>query len=87
MTVPQLKKQLHDAIDDTENEALLKAINALLASGAKHPELILPGEPMSEETFISLVNEAEEDYKAGKYFSHEDVLKEVAKWGKKKSTK
>lgn len=84
MTVAQLKKKLHSAIDASENEALLKAINELLSKNLRHAELLLPGKPMTENTLKSIVAEAEAEYKAGNSYSHDEILKMTKQWGKKK---
>lgn len=87
MTVNQLKKKLHNAIDENENEALLKAINLLLKSESRHAELVIPGKPMTEETLRGLVQESEADYKAGYFYTHDEVLELAKQWKKKKPTK
>lgn len=63
-----LRKKTIDYINRTEDEDLLTEV-ALLLSGEKRPCSYTP------EEFVSVLAEAEEDYKAGRYITQEEMRK------------
>lgn len=72
MSFIELKKILVSKIAETEDEELLKMVYRLLNSGSDVYQL-------SEEQ-ASILNEAQAEYKAGNYITHDELLKELNKW-------
>jgi predicted transcriptional regulator len=73
-----VKQELHQLIDDCDNELLLTEAKELLLSSTVQDWW----EELSEEDKNS-VFESEADYKKGEYVSHEELMKQFAKWKKK----
>ena len=72
MTLVELKKSLHEKIDNLNDEAYLEMINDIISS--KDEVFIVP-EYMKEG-----IREGQEDIKNGRVFTTEDFEKRYEKW-------
>lgn len=75
MTTLDLKKQLIDKINSTQNDLLLAEVYRLLDMEITDEELY----KLNEEQ-LSEVAEAREQFKNGEYYTDEEVTKEIDKW-------
>lgn len=75
MTLLELKKSIHEKIEDVTDEHLLEEIASIL--NKKKNVFIIP-EHMKEG-----IRQGEEDIRNGRFYTMEDFEKKYAKWLKK----
>jgi hypothetical protein len=73
----QIKKELHQLIDNCENEILTEAKDLLQSESANDwwDEL--------SETDKDLLMESEKEYEKGKFITHASLMQEFKEWKKK----
>lgn len=77
MGTSQLKKELHEFIDNAD-ERLLYLVYGLFQ--ADQQDYTLPGKPMSEDVLKSRVRAAKARIKAGQFTTQEDLEREMEEW-------
>jgi hypothetical protein len=78
MLTQQMKKELIDKINSTEDENILEEVYRILEMGTKEAEMIV----LSEEQ-KNAIDRGIEDFEEGKYLSNEDANHEIDQWLKK----
>ncbi|MBK5214666.1 MAG: hypothetical protein JJE55_13505 [Flavobacteriaceae bacterium] len=76
METAELKKKLIAKINDTQNSEILESIMRLLEIHAEEVYIL-------NDAQIAAIEEAREDYRNGRYTTHEEVQKDIKKWLKK----
>jgi len=74
-----IKNELHQLIDNCDNELLLSEAKTLLES---EKEIKDWWDELTEED-KTLVMESEAEYEKGKYISHKDLMQQAEAWKKK----
>lgn len=77
METSELKRKLIAKINDTENNEILESMMRLLEIQAEEDVYIL------NDAQLAAIEEAREDYRNGRYSTHEEVQKEIKEWLKK----
>jgi len=72
MTLVELKKSIHERVDNLDNEGLLEMVNAILL---QNDEVFIIPEHMKEG-----IKQGEQDIKNGDVYSMEDFEKKYEKW-------
>lgn len=74
-------------INNTNYDNFIQILESLKAMGVinnylptKKNEHVLPGKELSDEDIIQIVEESEQDFKAGNFLSHEEVKKRFNQW-------
>lgn len=78
MSIIEEKYQIIQKIINLDDQKSLEKINRILEQ-----ESVNNSEKMTLEAFFDKVEESEKAYNAGEFTSHEELKKEVKKWGKK----
>lgn len=81
MGVPELRKELHDFINQAD-ERFLKMVYAM-SKEYEEPEIMgynLDGSPITRQYLLKRVKAASERVKSGDFLTEEDVEKEVENW-------
>ena len=76
METAELKKKLIAKINDTQNSEILESIMRLLEIHAEEVYILNDAQRVA-------IEEAREDYRNGRYTTHEEVQKDIKKWLKK----
>ena len=74
----QIKKELHQLIENCENKTLLTEAKELLQS-----ELANDWWDELSDTDKNLLMESEAEYEKGKFISHDKLMQEIKEWKKK----
>ncbi|PXY40453.1 hypothetical protein DMB65_12675 [Flavobacterium cheongpyeongense] len=74
MSTLELKLEIFDKLKSVEDEGLLKKIMTLLKTVDKNTVYQL------SEFELNMVKEGEEDIKAGRIYTNEEVIAEESKW-------
>ena len=74
-----IKRELHQLIDECDNELLLEEAKAVLKSDIVARDWC---DELTEED-KNMVRESESSYKKGDYISHEELMKRFKEWKKK----
>lgn len=77
MSTTQLKKELHEYIDNAD-ERLLNLIHGMFR--ADKQDYTLPERPMSEDTLKTRVRAAKARIQAGQFTIQEDLEREMEEW-------
>ncbi|MEJ0101204.1 MAG: hypothetical protein WDO19_01010 [Bacteroidota bacterium] len=75
----QIKQQLHQLVDQCENEELLEEAKTLLEAGNKEKDW---WDDLTE-TDKNLLMESEVQYGKGDFINHEELIKRFEQWKKK----
>ena len=80
-TIAVLKATILQSVAETDDQALLMEIQNHIDEILSRKKVIVgynaSGAPLTLEEYQSQVAEAQEDYKAGKFISHDDLEKEL----------
>ncbi len=83
MSSAQVKKQLHDYIDQVDDR-ILHAMYAMLQNYLQQEEAIVgftvQGQPLTKKDMIDSLNEAVSDVEKGKGISSDDIRKQKKNW-------
>ena len=77
MNTAQLRKELHEYIDQADDR-LLRLVRGMFQ--ADNDDFTLPGKPMSEETLKRRVRAAKSRISSGQFTSQEDLESEMEEW-------
>ncbi|UII19596.1 hypothetical protein [Fulvivirga ligni] len=77
MNTVQLRKELHEYIDQAD-ERTLRLVRGVFQTDRE--DFTLPGEPMSEETLKQRIKDAKARISSGQFTSHEDLENEMEEW-------
>lgn len=75
----EIKQQLHQLVDQCENEELLEEVKSLLETGNKEKDW---WDDLTE-TDKNLLMESEVQYGKGNFINHEELMKRFEEWKKK----
>jgi hypothetical protein len=81
MDIQATKIELVQKLLSETSEEVLRKIEQLLTA---HDEIVAytpSGEPLTKKGYNSLLEEAEEDIKAGRTLDHDELKKRVKSWG------
>lgn len=80
MSLQERRASLIETINSITDEWLIAHVELLLltelAEREKKPEL----KPYTTEEVTAMVNESEEDYKAGRFITTDELVEEIKKW-------
>jgi len=81
MTKTNLKKRVHQYIDQIDDDHTLRIVHAMLAEHVKakneeDDEIVgnIAGKPLTRGALKKRLKESERDYKEGRVYSHEEVV-------------
>lgn len=74
----EIKQQLHQLVDQCENEELLEEVKSLLETGNKEKDW---WDDLTE-TDKNLLMESEVQYGKGNFINHEELMKRFEEWKK-----
>ncbi len=90
MTILHIDNSTPEAMQFLENARTLPFVREERAHPARRKEFTeddlpferIPGLPYTREERIASIRRSEEDIRAGRVISHEDLMKEVRTWGR-----
>ncbi|MDP2685870.1 MAG: hypothetical protein Q8O62_01530 [Aequorivita sp.] len=77
MEIAELKKKLIAKINLTDNNEILESMMKILEIHNEESVYVL------NEAQLAAIEEAREDYRNGRYSTHEEVQKDIKEWLKK----
>jgi hypothetical protein len=83
MSTPELKSELHQIIDQVNDNRILEAVYTILSSQLNIFAYTTDNKPITKEALDKLLELSEDDIKSGRITNQADIKKEIETWRKK----